>query len=80
MFISLYTYIAADSITMENPDDLDLCVILWTVSAYVIADLVDKLPRTEIYGEVTDGTPQVCGPHPIMIITLLCMILFRRFA
>lgn len=32
--------------TVLNADDMDLCVIAWTVSAYTVANLDDMLPRS----------------------------------
>lgn len=34
-----------DMMTVENPKELDLCAAVWAVSAYLVADLEDMLPR-----------------------------------
>lgn len=34
-----------DTMTVQNPGDMDLCSALWAVVAYVVADLEDMLPR-----------------------------------
>uniref|UniRef100_A0A1A7WS62 Carboxypeptidase Q n=1 Tax=Iconisemion striatum TaxID=60296 RepID=A0A1A7WS62_9TELE len=34
-----------DTMTVQNPRDMDLCSALWAVVAYVVADLQDMLPR-----------------------------------
>lgn len=34
-----------DTMTVQNPRDMDLCSALWAVVAYVVADLEDMLPR-----------------------------------
>lgn len=35
----------ADTMTVENADELDLCTAVWAVASYVIADLSVDLPR-----------------------------------
>ena len=35
-----------DTMTVEDPDTLDLCAAVWTVVAYIVADLDDMLPRS----------------------------------
>ena len=35
-----------DTMTVEDPDTLDLCAAVWTVVAYTVADLDDILPRS----------------------------------
>ena len=34
-----------DTMTVEDPDNLDLCAAVWAVVAYCVADLDDMLPR-----------------------------------
>ncbi|XP_043972372.1 carboxypeptidase Q-like [Gambusia affinis] len=34
-----------DTMTVQDPHDMDLCSALWAVVAYVVADLEDMLPR-----------------------------------
>ncbi|CAG6015811.1 unnamed protein product [Menidia menidia] len=34
-----------DTMTVQDPGDMDLCSALWAVVAYVVADLQDMLPR-----------------------------------
>lgn len=34
-----------DTMTVQDPHDMDLCSALWAVVAYVVADLQDMLPR-----------------------------------
>lgn len=35
-----------DTMTVEDPDALDLCAAVWAVVAYTVADLEDMLPRS----------------------------------
>nr|XP_057941305.1 carboxypeptidase Q-like isoform X2 [Doryrhamphus excisus] len=35
----------ADTMTVQDPQDMDLCAALWAVVAFVVADLEDMLPR-----------------------------------
>ena len=39
----------ADSLNILDPDELDLCAIVWTVANYVVANLEDQLPREGAY-------------------------------
>lgn len=34
-----------DTMTVQDPQDMNLCSALWAVVAYVVADLEDMLPR-----------------------------------
>lgn len=34
-----------DTMTVQNPDDMNRCSALWAVVAYLVADLPDMLPR-----------------------------------
>lgn len=34
-----------DTMTVQDPQDMDLCSALWAIVAYVVADLQDMLPR-----------------------------------
>lgn len=34
-----------DTMTVQDPDEMDLCAALWAVVAYVVADLEEMLPR-----------------------------------
>lgn len=34
-----------DTMTVQDPGDMNLCSALWAVVAYVVADLEDMLPR-----------------------------------
>jgi len=40
-----YHHTEADSITMQDPTEMDLDTALWAVTSYVLADLSVKLPR-----------------------------------
>ncbi|KAG1675012.1 Carboxypeptidase Q [Nymphon striatum] len=40
-----YHHSNGDMMTVENTKELDLCAAVWTVSAYMVADLEDMLPR-----------------------------------
>ncbi len=40
-----YHHTEADSISMMNSEELDLCAALFAVTSYVLSDLPDKLPR-----------------------------------
>lgn len=34
-----------DTMTVEDPDNLDLCTALWTATAFILADIKEMLPR-----------------------------------
>lgn len=40
-----FHHTAADTMTVLDPNDLDLAAITWAAFAYVVADLDDMLPR-----------------------------------
>ncbi|KAK2145913.1 hypothetical protein LSH36_647g00020 [Paralvinella palmiformis] len=63
-----------DSMTMEDPDVLDLCCAVWTAVTYVVANLEDKLPRTD-FDDVTDS-----GSCAVYNICLLGSMYFLRYA
>jgi len=60
--------------TMEDPDVLDLCCAVWTAVTYVVANLEDKLPRTD-FDNVTDS-----GSCAVYNICLLGSMYFLRYA
>ncbi|KAK2150434.1 hypothetical protein LSH36_405g02065 [Paralvinella palmiformis] len=72
-----YHHSNGDSIIMQNPDDLDLCVIVWTVVAYVVANLEDKLPRLDI-----TSTASLIMTHNdtriLFIVGLLSLCILKR--
>lgn len=47
-----YHHSNGDTMTVENPDELDKCLVFWTVTAYVIADLSIMLPRNNSTNDV----------------------------
>lgn len=66
-----------DSVTMQDPDDLDLCVIVWTVVAYVVANLENKLPRQELIDNV-NSVLAGNGSRTSIIVCLLCVFALKR--
>ncbi|GAB6023192.1 hypothetical protein CHUAL_008014 [Chamberlinius hualienensis] len=40
-----YHHSDGDTMTVLDPDELDRCLVLWTVSSYVFANITQKLPR-----------------------------------
>lgn len=40
-----YHHSNGDTMTVENSDELDRCLVFWTVTSYVLADLSTRLPR-----------------------------------
>ena len=40
-----YHHSGADTMNVQNPDEMDLCTAVWAVYAYVLADLDSVLPR-----------------------------------
>lgn len=40
-----YHHTEADTLTVEDSEELDLCLAVWTISAYVLADLSITLPK-----------------------------------
>lgn len=35
----------ADTMTVQDPTEMNICTALWTVVAYTVADMEDMLPR-----------------------------------
>lgn len=35
----------ADTMTVQDPIEMNICTALWTVVAYTVADMEDMLPR-----------------------------------
>ena len=51
-------FVPADAITMLDPNDMDLCSIVWASSAYVVANLDSQLPREGEYpSKEVSGAP-----------------------
>ncbi|XP_056900770.1 carboxypeptidase Q-like isoform X3 [Takifugu flavidus] len=54
-----------DTMTVQDPGDMNLCSALWAVVAYVVADLEDMLPRRLEYRKFIPGslslTIQACS-------------------
>jgi carboxypeptidase Q len=44
-----YHHTHADTMTVQDADDLDMCTVVWATVAYVVASLDDLLPRTGDY-------------------------------
>jgi len=42
-----YHHSEGDTMTVQNPDEMDLCTAVWAVSSYVIADMSVVLPRNK---------------------------------
>ena len=40
-----YHHSNGDTMTVQDPDVMDLCTAVWAVAAYTVADLEDMLPR-----------------------------------
>ena len=40
-----YHHSPADRMDIQDPDEMDLCMFVWAVYAFVLADMEDKLPR-----------------------------------
>lgn len=40
-----YHHSNGDTMTVEDPDELDRCLVFWTVTSYVLADISVRLPR-----------------------------------
>lgn len=36
---------SGDTMTVQDPVEMNVCAALWTVVAYTVADLEDMLPR-----------------------------------
>lgn len=62
---------------VQDPDYMDLCAIVWTVTAYVAANLKDKLP---IDGNIAGGAHRpVVQPWVMLgLVCILLMTLTRR--
>ena len=40
-----YHHSPADKMSIQDPDDMDLCTVVWAIYAFILADMNDKLPR-----------------------------------
>lgn len=50
--------VVGDTMTLEDPVELDMNSVLWAVTTYVVANLEDMLPRE---GDYPTGPPPVPG-------------------
>ena len=57
LFSSLF---AADRMSIEDPDELDRCACVFAVSAYVVANMEQRLPREGDY-PFTEPMPGKAG-------------------
>ena len=63
--------------TVEDPDELDRCSSLFTVAAYVVANLDEKLPREGAYP--SDGLPPNSAPYIPNRLTVITAIIYMFF-
>ena len=42
-FVLLYH--VGDTMTVQDPDEMDLCTVMWTVVAYCLSEMEEMLPR-----------------------------------
>ena len=75
-------FYSADTLNIVDPDELDLCSIVWTVANYVVANLDDQLPRDGDYPtkEPPIGAAGFVAPQFACVIMISLGILFNRFA
>lgn len=66
-----YHHSYGDSMTMEDPDDLDLCCAVWTAVTYVVANLEDKLPRTDFDDTTDSGYTVLYNIYTLMFMCFL---------
>ena len=72
--------VSADALNMIDPDELDLCSIVWTVASYVVANLEDQLPREGDYPtkEPPTGGSAVCIPSAVSIMAVAVILLMKH--
>lgn len=58
-----YHHTHADTMTVLDAGDLDLCTIVWATASYVVASLDETLPRTGEYPPTTPP-PATATPQP----------------
>ena len=72
--------LSGDSMTMEDPDNLDLCTIVWAAVTYVVANLEDKLPRAGDYPQPDPSSASYVPSHLAGVIgaAFVCFVFIRR--
>ena len=61
--------------TVQDREQMDLCSILWTASAYVVADVEEMLPEEGEYPWVPDPTEPPVSSAAIPTFPLLLSLL-----
>lgn len=80
--VPLYCVNPGDMMSVQDPDIMDQCAMVWTIAAYVVANLNDRLPHQDdplLPVDVSLGSRPALCPWVLMVACIaLALIVCRK--